>query len=128
MKIEHLALNVADPVGMADWYVEHLGLRIARRTGPPVNCRFLADDSGQSLIEIYHNAAAPVPNSAATPPAVLHLAMVSSDVKADFDRLVAAGATVVDEPSVSEAGDDLAMLRDPWGLALQLVARAESML
>ena len=31
------------------------------------------------------------------------------------------------EAETSPAGDDLAMLRDPWGFALQLVKRAKPM-
>jgi glyoxylase I family protein len=28
MKIEHIAFNVADPVAVAAWYAEHLGLTV----------------------------------------------------------------------------------------------------
>jgi hypothetical protein len=34
----------------------------------------------------------------------------------------------VDEVTTTPAGDKLAMLRDPWGLAIQFVRRAEPML
>lgn len=127
MKIEHVALNVADPAALAEWYVEHLGMRIARRSEEPVCCRFLADSSGQSLLEVYRNDRAPVPAYAAADPLVLHVAFCSRDVRADRDRLVAAGATVVEDAHVLPNGDELAMLRDPWGLALQLMRRAEPM-
>ena len=30
MKIEHIALQVADPAAMADWYVKHLGFCVRR--------------------------------------------------------------------------------------------------
>ena len=43
MRIEHFALNVADPVGMARWYVEHLRMRIARGGNEPPYGHFLAD-------------------------------------------------------------------------------------
>lgn len=71
MKIEHVAWQVPDPVALADWYVEHLGMRA---------------------------------------------------------RLIAAGATPAGEIVVTPAGDELAMLRDPWGIPLQLVRRAEPMI
>src|SRR5262249_45002677 len=43
MDIEHMALNVPDPVAMADWYTEHLGMRVVRSVPGPPHTRFLAD-------------------------------------------------------------------------------------
>lgn len=48
MRIEHFALNVADPVGMARWYVEHLGMRIAHGSNEPPYGHFLADDGEEA--------------------------------------------------------------------------------
>ncbi|HAU36538.1 MAG TPA: VOC family protein [Phycisphaerales bacterium] len=123
MKIEHVALNVAEPVAMAKWYVEHLGLRVVRAGGTPAFARFLADDSGQAVLEIYHNPSAVVPHYAALPPASLHLALASADVPADRHRLIAAGGTAEGGIDVAENGDTFAIVRDPWGVPLQLVRR-----
>ena len=30
MRLEHIAFNVEDPAGLAAWYCEHLGMRVAR--------------------------------------------------------------------------------------------------
>jgi catechol-2,3-dioxygenase len=30
MRLEHTGLNVADPIKMAQWYVEHLGMKVLR--------------------------------------------------------------------------------------------------
>jgi len=65
LRLEHVALNVADPRAMADWYVAHLGMRVVRQVKGPA---------------------------------------LSDDRLPDGSRLL--------------------MLRDPWGLALQLCARA----
>ncbi len=46
----------------------------------------------------------------------------------DMRRLVAAGATHVSGPEVVAGGDEVAMLRDPWGICVQLVKRAQPML
>jgi catechol 2,3-dioxygenase-like lactoylglutathione lyase family enzyme len=35
MRLEHLALQVPDPVAMADWYVKHPGYTVAKAGGPP---------------------------------------------------------------------------------------------
>jgi catechol 2,3-dioxygenase-like lactoylglutathione lyase family enzyme len=127
MKIEHAAFNVKDPLGMGRWYVEHLGFVVKRRTVDAPYAHFLADDSGTVMIEIYGNTEAPVPDYAALDSRALHLALVSPDVDVDIKRLVAAGATLDGEPFTALNGDRLAMLRDPWGFAIQLVKRGTPM-
>ena len=124
MKIEHVALNVPDPLAMGRWYVEHLGFTIKRRVMESPWVHFLTDDSGSVMIEIYGNPEVAVPDYAATDPLVLHLALVSADIEADAQRLTDAGASQVGGIQQTPAGDRLAMLRDPWGVALQLVQRA----
>ena len=128
MKIEHVAYQVPDPVALADWYVEHLGLRVKRASGAPGFARFLADDGDAVMIEVYNNPRVPMPDYRNTDPLMAHLAFQVDDVAAARERLIEAGATPEGDVVISEAGDHLAMLRDPWGLALQLVTRAEPML
>ena len=128
MRIEHVAVNVADAKAMAEWYVEHLDFSIIRSGSAPIDMRFIADESKQVLMEIYNNPECPVPDYPEQNPLMLHVAFVSSDVVADRDRLLAAGASAAGEITRTPAGDTLAMLRDPWGLAIQLCQRAEPML
>ncbi len=127
MRLEHIALQVSEPAAMADWYVTHLGFGIRRRSDEPAVVRFVADGSGSVLWELYHSAKAPVPDYGRMDPAVLHIAVLSADLPADVVRLVAAGATLVSGPETIR-GDQFAMLRDPWGLPLQLVCRGQPML
>ncbi len=68
-----------------------------------------------------------VPDYAAMNPLVLHLAFATQDAQATMEKLVAAGASALGDVRVTPAGDHMAMLRDPWGLALQLCQRAEPM-
>jgi catechol 2,3-dioxygenase-like lactoylglutathione lyase family enzyme len=128
MKIEHFALQVPDPIAMADWYVKHLGCTLARSSGEPAHMRFLKDSSGSVMVELYRNPKVAVPDYAALDPLLLHLAFLSDDPAADRDRLVAAGARVVEDLVTTPLGDKLIMLRDPWQVALQLVWRATPML
>ena len=53
-----------------------------------------------------------------------HVAFATTEILEARDRLIAAGATPVGEIAENAAGDRFAMLRDPWGLALQLADRA----
>ena len=126
MRLEHCALQVTEPIAMADWYVKNLGCVIARSGGAPNHARFI--QAGPVLIELYQSTAAPTPNYPAMDPSQLHLAFVSDNLRADRDRLVAAGAKIFEDIFNNPAGDELLMLRDPWGVGLQLVKRAVPML
>jgi glyoxylase I family protein len=128
MNIEHVAFNVAEPVAVARWYIDHLQMRVTRTSGPPTDTHFLADVTGRSMIEIYHNPKAAVPDYRATNPLVLHLAFAVDDVCATRTRLLKARATAEGETAVADNGDELAMLRDPWGFPIQLVKRRVPML
>lgn len=128
MKIEHVAFNVPDPLSMARWYVEHLGLKVKRRTMESPWAHFLADDSGTVMLELYGNMDAPKLNFPDVQPPALHLAFLSNDLAADVKRLTAAGATIVADVHTLPTGDTFAMLRDPWGLPLQLVKRLSPMI
>jgi catechol 2,3-dioxygenase-like lactoylglutathione lyase family enzyme len=128
MKIEHAAFQVADPPAVATWYVEHLGLTIKRQQrASPWGC-FLADDGDAVMLEFYNNPRVGVPDYRGLDPLILHLAFKASDVAATRERLLAAGASDAGDVVVTEGGDTVAMLRDPWGLPLQLVERREDMI
>jgi len=126
MRMEHVALLVKDPPAVVRWYVQHLGFRVVRSTGAPSLTHFLADDAG-GLVEVYRNDHLALPDYAALDPLVLHLAFETADVEKDRARLLAAGATPEGDVTVTPFGDRMAMLRDPWGLAIQLAQRAERM-
>lgn len=127
MKIEHFAMNVEEPLAMADWYVEHLGFKIVKQDRKSPYMTFLADDSGGVMIEIYQNPADQVPDYHNRDPLIMHLALVSEDPGADKKRLTKAGAEELSD-EILEDGSRLVMLRDPWGLAIQLCKRANPML
>lgn len=100
MKIEHFAINVEKPLEMANWYVEHLEMKIVKQNTEPPYTTFLTDDSGRIMIEIYKN---PV------------------------ERLLKEGAKEISN-EVLENSSHLVMLKDPWGISLQLCKRAKPML
>jgi glyoxylase I family protein len=122
MKFEHFALNVPDARAHAKWFVDHLGMRVARSRQDAPYTSFLADDTGRVILEVYSNTAAPYPNYAATHPLCFHVAFVADDPAAVRAKLVAAGATPAYEETLPD-GSFLIMVRDPWGVPLQLVRR-----
>jgi catechol 2,3-dioxygenase-like lactoylglutathione lyase family enzyme len=124
MDIEHVALNVPDPVAAAAWYVRHLGLQVIRSLSEAPFTHFLADSSQRVLVEMYANTKALVPDYQAMDPMIFHIAFVSADVRAERERLLAAGASSAGDLTITPAGDEMTFLRDPWGVPLQLVKRA----
>ena len=127
MKIEHFAFNVADPIAVAEWYVTHMGMTIARKMDGGPNTHFLADNSGQVMIEIYNNPPDQVPDYANMNPLILHLAFVCENPEEKRAELEKVGATFAEEVRIKD-GSHLVMMRDPWGLAIQLCKRGTPML
>ena len=124
MKLEHVALLVANPPAMARWYEENLGMKVVKQSDEaPGFARFLADAAGTSVLETYASDVHAVPAYQGMDPALLHVAFATTKIAATRDLLIAAGATPVGEITENAAGDRFAMLRDPWGLALQLAQR-----
>ena len=128
MKIEHTAYQVSDPVSVARWYVAHLGLTVKRSQAEPPFMHFLADDGDAVMLEFYNNPSVDVPNYHERHPMIFHLAFKTDDVTATRARLLAAGATPEGEITTTSGGDQLAMVRDPWGLAVQLLKRKDPMI
>ena len=98
MKIDHTAYQVADPVSGARWYITYLGMTLKRSQSESPFMHFVADEGDTVMLEFYNNPTIDV-------------------------RLLAAGAAREGEVTISPAGDELAMLRDPWGLPIHILKR-----
>lgn len=123
MIIEHVGFDVENPVAMAAWYVKHLGLEIVRHIPSPSQTHFLTDSNRKFSVEIYRNASVQTLDYRSMNPLLLHLAFTSEDPVAEKQRLIAAGATFDSEINLPD-GSHLIMLRDPWGLPVQLCRRS----
>jgi len=128
MKIEHVAFQVADPVAVARWYIEQLGMTLRRAFPDRPWGQFLSDDGDSVMLEFYNNPKASVPDYRAIDPVLVHIAFTTDDVGKTRARLLAAGATAESEVTVTDGGDTLMMLRDPWGLPLQFIRRKVPMI
>ncbi len=127
MKFEHFALNVPDAPTTSLWYEMHLGLQVKKKMTESPFMTFLADDSGTVMLEIYSNPKGETLDFRTLHPLAVHLALVSEEPDADKARLIAAGATEVSDDILPD-GSHLVMLRDPWGICLQLCKRASPMI
>jgi len=125
VSFEHVAINVSDPVAMADWYCENLGMKIKLESG---TARFISDADGNMMFELYNNTSAAIPDYSSQDMLVLHFAFNVDNVKETCDKLVEAGAKWDKELTVTDSGDEIATVRDPWGIAIQFVKRAKPMI
>jgi len=124
MTFEHFAFNMPDARAAAAWYIEHLGLTVARALPDAPHTHFLADGTGRVFLELYTNPADPLPEYRAQHPLRMHVAFAVADAKSEQARLMRAGATVATEEVLPD-GTRLVMLRDPWGVPVQLCQRAQ---
>jgi glyoxylase I family protein len=127
MLFEHMALNVNDVRSVAAWYVAQLGLQVVRSRPDAPYTHFLADDTGRVFLELYSNPTDPVPDYRTQHPLRLHLAFAVTDARAERTRLEQAGATLAVEEPQSD-GSLLIMMRDPWGVPVQLCQRMRPLL
>jgi hypothetical protein len=77
-------------------------------------------------MEIYINPISPIPDYPAQHPLNFHYAVAVPDPEALQATLIAAGATYFETVRPAD-GSILVMLRDPWGVGLQLCRRAQPM-
>ncbi len=124
MIFEHFAINVTNIQDMVSWYVVHLGLKIVQVQQEPPFMTFLADASGRVVMELYHRADETILDFENQHPLTFHVAFVSENAESDKKRLLQAGASFIEEV-IKEDGSRLVMLRDPWGMALQLCQRTK---
>lgn len=128
MRLEHIALDVEEPARMAAWYAEQLDMQIVRSQDVSPYAHFLADSNGMSVLEFYNNPATTVPDYASIHPLQLHLAFNVDDMERTHAALLAAGCTAFGEINTTPAGDQLAFVRDPWQVTIQLVKRQTPLL
>lgn len=126
MKFEHFALNVPDAPSHAGWYVENLGFSIRRAMTSVPFTHFLADDTGRVVVEFYTNAAAEIPDYRSRHPLVFHFAVVAEDASSVRKGLETEGAVFAYEDRMPD-GSKLIMMRDPWGVPLQVCQRSEAL-
>ena len=121
MKLEHVAIDVSDPEAFIGWWCANLGFRRAAE-----GSAFIIDDSGTMGLEIYRTGETQsAPDYGAMNAMTLHVAFASQDVKVDAERLVAAGARL-EQLKLDAPEFHMAILRDPWGVPVQLCRRAKS--
>lgn len=106
-------IRPTDPARSHRFYRETLGLAVHREFGPP-DAPGVVYFLGNGLLEVSGRAAEPVAESVA-------LWLQVRDVGAEYDRLAAAGASVLREPRQERWGLVEAWVADPDGVRIVLV-------
>ena len=127
MNFEHFALNVSKPIEMGQWYIDNCEMKIVRSMENYPYTRFLTDKAGKIMIEIYSNTSARIPEYEKQHPLEFHFALTVDDPVGVKDKLISAGATFEEEVKTDD-GSLLIMLRDPFGVPLQLCKRGKPMM
>lgn len=122
MEFEHFALNIADPVKFVNWYTSNCSMKILKSMNVKPFTHFLADSTGRSIVEIYSNSEARIPDYTNNHYLEFHFAFKVEDVSVMKDKLLSAGAKLLDEIKL-ENGTHIVTLRDPFGIPIQLCKR-----
>ncbi|MBU2905291.1 VOC family protein [Arenibacter algicola] len=124
MVFEHIALNVKNIKDIKEWYVANVGLKVVFEQTEAPFMTFLEDSTGRVILELYHRPDEEITDFKTKHPLTFHMAFVSKNAEKDKIRLLDKGACFVEEIT-KEDGSHLVMLRDPWGMPLQLCHRAK---
>ena len=127
MVFEHFALNVKNPIETAKWYVDNCEMKIVRGSTEPPYAHFIADKTGRLAIEIYKNENAEIIDLKSKHPLEFHFALMVKNAEEIKNKLLNVGATFEEELHL-EDGSHLVMLRDPFGIPLQLCQRGIPMM
>jgi glyoxylase I family protein len=127
MTFEHFALNVSKPIEMSQWYVENCEMKIVKSIEDYPYTKFLTDKAGKVMFEIYSNTSAKIPDYEKQNPLEFHFALKVDNPIEVKDKLISAGAKFVEEIKMDD-GSHLIMLRDPFGIPLQLCKRGTPMI
>lgn len=126
LAFEHFAINVKDPKQVSDWYCKHLGMKKVLENNEAPFMTFLADATNRVVAELYYRPDETITDFSTQHPLTFHFAFESDDAEANKNTLLAAGASFIEELKPNE-GTHLVMLRDPWGLPLQLCQRSNKL-
>ncbi|MEO3855429.1 VOC family protein [Acrocarpospora sp. B8E8] len=136
VRFDHVGLSVPDLEAATAWYCAALDLTAA----PPFavagtdlrGIMLLHEESGYRIELLHRPNAGPglAAGSALEAVGTLgygHMCLCVEDVQAEYDRLIAAGATTRMTPSPApRAGATVSYVADPWGNLIELIDRKEA--
>lgn len=126
--IDHPAICCHDVQKLADWYCQHLGMRIIAGNGntPPAYMLGYGDDlrTGTTLELMPVRDPGPTPaETARFAPGIRHFAVRVSDLEQAYGQLKQRGVVFLSEPLNAVGGGKIVSFRDPEGNEVQIVQR-----
>ena len=115
-----ISLNVADVGASSSWVQQHLGFEVAMAAEGFVSLSH--PDAGFNLVYLATGLPTFKPASAAGHADGVLVVFTVDDVDAEYERLVAAGATVATPVETEPWGERYAQFTDPNGVVYQLVS------
>lgn len=126
--IQHIGFNVNNPIEITNWYIQNLDMKLIRTGKAPQYVTFIADSGSNMEIEFYNKEKVDKIDFQKIDVMSFHFAFLTDSINLIESKLIAAGAKLIDKTTETPAGDKVAMLRDPWGMPLQLVQRSIPMI
>lgn len=126
---EHIGMTVSDMDLSIAFYEGLLGLKVLLRKpakGGGAELAFLDAGGGQLEIVAPGGEITPAQDSPPTQAGMRHMTFTYDDINEVFDRLVAAGVTIVEKPREAfnkEILAKVAFVRDPDGIMVELAER-----
>jgi uncharacterized glyoxalase superfamily protein PhnB len=120
--IEHIGFVIADPGAAADWYEKNLGFTILRKAENN-SVAFIREPESGLIFELIGNPDIHPIDKDLTHPLQVHIAIKSINILEDKQALVNAGAQFVMDCRTDDPAAKVCILKDPFGLFLQLAQR-----
>ena len=129
-KINHIHLKAPDPKRTADWYVRAFNLEIVSDTVRASGDRFIrcrSEDGGMAVnISAARTGETLGPGDANPHHGLEHFGFDSEDIRADIERLEGLGATLMEGPLSIEGGNQIAFMKAPDDVRIELIQWAKS--
>ena len=117
--IEHTAISSPDPDSLAAWYVKYLDFTVEDHNAPTRNYFIVAQNRSRIEIILAESGLQPIKMKDS---GLRHLALITDDFDADYQRIKASGVNFLTEPGV-RGGNQVVFFQDPEGNVLHLIKR-----
>ncbi|MGK9369455.1 VOC family protein [Melioribacter sp. Ez-97] len=125
IKFEHIALLLPDAEKAAEWYCSNLDMKIVNKGTGSI---FVTDKAKNIMFEFLINNEVKHLNFKEINALSMHIAFHVRDAEKLKKKLVDSGASIESDLTLTNSGDKIMILRDPWGVPLQFVERKNPML
>lgn len=124
MRIEHIGFLVSEPISIGNWYKEYLNLKIIKSFGNnEEGAVFLKDAKTGTILEFGKFKETLNFNYNELKPLQIHIAIECQDPLELAKKLESAGAMIIGESPKAEVKNERILVKDPWGITIQLINR-----